>query len=452
MLPSCPSIDEWHRSVPRSVVGPTLFGIVVLLVWGLGFGVWAAVAPIDGAVVAPGSFVATGQNKTVQHLEGGIVREIMVKEGDLVEQGQTLLRLDEIAPKARLRRLELRASRLAAMEARLRAEARLETAFEIPVALLASKDDPEVAQIILRQKGELDARRNKLATEEEVLRKEIAGLTESIQGFEAQVVATRAQIDLFADELRGKEELLRRNLVRRTDVLAVRRAEARMTGELGQLLSRISDSRERIARAEQQIAQLKSAAVQKAVEELRLAETEHDDLKEQIRAARDIAERIEIAAPVRGVVVKLNHNTPGGVLAPGAPILDLLPINNDLVIESRVMPADISHVKEGQHAQVRISALNQRVTPMIDAHVVYVSADAVNEQDARKLAIPQATNQGMFVVRIRIDDADLRAKAGEFRPTPGMPADVFIRTEQRTFFQYLMKPIVDSFSRAFREN
>jgi HlyD family secretion protein len=246
--------------------------------------------------------------------------------------------------------------------------------------------------------------------------------------------------------------LLRRNLVRRTDVLAVRRAEARMTGELGQLLSRISDSRERIARAEQQIAQLKSAAVQKAVEELRLAETEHDDLREQIRAARDIAERIEIAAPVRGIVVKLNHNTSGGVIAPGAPILDLLPINNELVIESRVMPADISHVKEGQLAQVRISALNQRVTPMIDARVVYVSADAVSDQDPRKLAIPQATNQGMFVVRIRIDDADLLAKAGEFRPTPGMPADVFIRTEQRTFFQYLMKPIVDSFSRAFREN
>lgn len=452
MMLNCPSIDEWHKGVPRSVRWPTLLGLGVLLSWGLGFGVWAGVAPLDGAVVAPGSFVATGQNKTVQHLEGGIVREILVKEGDLVEQGQALLRLDETAPRARLRRLELRAFRVAAMEARLRAEARLEDGFEVPEVLAKELDDAEVEAILARQRSELAARRSKLTVEEEVLRREISGLRESIEGFEAQVAATRSQIALFSEELDGKEELLKRNLVRRTEVLAVRRAEARLTGELGQLLSRISDSRERIARAEQQIAQLKSATVQKAVEDLRVAETENDDLREQIRTARDIAERVEVAAPVRGIVVKLHHNTPGGVISPGAPILELLPVNNELVIEARVMPSDIAHVKEGQSAQVRVSALNQRVTPMIGGRVVYVSADAVSEQDLRKFAAAQTANHGMFVVRVRLDDHDLKVKAGDFQPSPGMPADVFIRTAQRTFFDYLMKPVVDSFTRAFRES
>jgi len=452
MILNCPSIDEWHRGVPRSVRWPTLLGFFVLLSWGLGFGVWAGVAPIDGAVVAPGSFVATGQNKTLQHLEGGIVRDILVKEGDLVEPGQTVVRLDEIAPKARLRRLQLRALRMEAMEARLRAEARLEDDFEVPETLARHKDDAEVAAILSRQRSELAARRSKLAVEEEVLRREIAGLQESIEGYEAQVSATRSQIALFSEELEGKEELMKRNLVRRTEVLAVRRAAARLTGELGQLLSRISDSRERIARAEQQIAQLKSAAVQKAVEDLRLAEAENDDLGEQIRTARDIAERVEITAPVRGIVVKLHLNTPGGVITPGAAILELLPVNNELVIEARVMPSEISHVKEGQSALVRVAALNQRVTPMIDAQVIYVSADAIGEQDLRRIAAAQVSHQGMFVVRVRLDDRDLKVKAGDFRPTPGMPADVFIKTEPRTFFEYLMQPIVDSFSKAFRES
>jgi HlyD family secretion protein len=450
VLENCPSIDRWHKDVPRSARLPNLIGIATLLIWGLGFGLWAGYAPLDGAVVTPGTFVATGQNKMVQHLEGGIIREVLVKEGELVEKHQVLVRLDETAVKARLARLVQRHNRLLAVQARLQAEMRGADTIKMPPQLSESTD-PEIEAIIQRQGDELAARRSKMDAEISVITKEIASIEEGIEGYRAQVVASESQLKLFRAELTDKEDLLKRALIRRSEVLSLQRADARTAGELGQLLSRIADSKERIARAHQQVTQIRSAAVQKAVEELRLSETELDDIREQINAVRDVAARVDIVAPVRGIVVKLNQNTPGGVINPGATILELLPVNVDLIIEARVLPTDIAHVKEGQAAQVRITALNSRMTPTVDAKVVYVSADAVAETDPRKLALNPAAGHGLFVVKVKLDEEDLRAKAHDFRPTPGMPADVFIKTGQRTFFQYLMKPLADSFAHAFRE-
>ena len=177
--------------------------------------------------------------------------------------------------------------------------------------------------------------------------------------------------------------LLERQLTRKTDVMAIQHAEAGLSGELGDLFGRPANSKERISRAEQQIAQLRSTTAQKVAEELRATETELDDVHEQIRAARDVMERVELRAPVRGIVVRLNHHTQGAVVSPGATVLELLPVNDELIIEARVNPSDISHVHIGQSALVRLTALNQRITPMIEASVVYVSADTVPEQDAR---------------------------------------------------------------------
>jgi HlyD family secretion protein len=450
VLENCPSIDRWHKDVPRSVRLPVCIGVATLIIWGAGFGLWAGYAPLDGAVVTPGTFVATGQNKLVQHLEGGIIREILVKEGELVEKHQVLVRLDETAVKARLARLVQRHNRLLAIQARLQAEMRGDDSMKVPVQLAASTD-PEIAAIIDRQKDELAARKSRMDAEISVIIKEISSIEEGIQGHRAQVAASESQLKSFRAELADKEELLKRALVRRPEVLALQRADARTAGELGQLRSRIADAKERIARAHQQVSQIRSAAVQKSVEELRLSETELDDIREQINAAKAVAARVEVVAPVRGIVVKLHLNTTGGVINPGAVILELLPVNVDLIIESRVLPADIAQVKEGQAAQVRITALNSRMTPMVDANVVYVSADAVGETDPRKLAANPAAGHALFVVKVRLDEEDLRAKAHDFRPMPGMPADVFIKTGQRTFFQYLMKPLSDSFAHAFRE-
>jgi HlyD family secretion protein len=446
------ALDDWQRHVTDGLRRPTLVGLAILAVWIVGFGLWAALAPLDGAVVASGSFVATGQNKQVQHLEGGIIREMLVHEGERVEAGQTLVRLDDTPAKAKLRRLVLREYRLLTTQARLEAQIDGNDGFTLPAALSTYTDDPEVAQIFARQQVELKARRQNQADEEQVLRKEVAALKESIGGYEAQTQAVEKRLTLFAEELRDKKDLLDRQLARKTEVMALRRAEADLAGSRGELLGRIADSRERIARAEQQISELRSAAMQKAVEELRATETELDDVREQIGAGRDVLERVEVRAPDRGVVVRVNYHTRGAVVAPGAIILELLPVDDKLVIEGRVKPNDISHVHDGQEALVRLTALNQRLTPVINGRVVYVSADAIADQQSQAPANLVPFHHQSYIVRVQLDEADVHKKIGDFNPTPGMPADVYIKTGERTFFEYMLRPVLDSFSRAFREH
>ena len=196
---------------------------------------------------------------------------------------------------------------------------------------------------------------------------------------------------------------------------------------------------------------MRSAAIQKAIEELRATETELDDVQEQARAAEDVVERIEVRAPVRGIVVKLHQHTPGGVIAAGAVILEMLPVNDELIIEARINPSEIWHVKAGQRALVKLSALNQRVTPMIEGKVIYLSADAIGQINGSARTEREPQTRPSYVVRVRLDQRDVHRQIRDFRPTPGMPADVFIKTGERTFFDYIMRPVLDSFARAFRE-
>src|ERR1700731_1917816 len=447
------NIGEWYRDVPLSAKWPIFTGLAILVVWLGCFGVWAGVAPLNSAVLAPGTFMATGQNKMVQHFEGGIIREIAVKEGDVVEANQVLVRIDDTASNAKLRRLVLKKYRLLGMKARLEAEMRSSETIETPAAFSQSAGDPEIKGIFERQRAELRARRASLATEESVLRKQIAGLEESIRGFQAQVQSTKDRIALFVEELKDKDSLLGQQLVRKSDVLALRRSEASLGGDLGEFLGRIADSRERIAQANERITQLHSTALRDAIKELRETETELDDVEEQIRAAQDVVDRVDVRSPVHGIVVKNNFHTRGGVVSPGAVILELLPIGDERIIEAHVNPKDISHVTVGQEALVRLSALNQRITPMVGASVIYVSADALAEQMQVKTETrPDSdTRREFYVVRVRLDQDDILKRMPEFVPTPGMPADVYIKTGERTFFEYIMKPVFDSLSRAFRE-
>lgn len=448
MLNNLPGVREWHNGAASGVERPVALGLIVLLTCIVGFGAWAATAPLHGAIVASGTFVATGQNKEVQHLEGGIIDSVLVKEGDVVEASQILLHLDATAAEAKLKRLMLRRYRLVAQIAAIEAETEGREFDGIPPRLADHASDPEVLAIVQRQKNVNAARRQKMKSEQEVLRKEISAVEESITGFTAQVASIRSRLELFEEEISDKSELMKRQLVRKTELLNLQRSEAAVTGELGAMVARIADANERIARANQQIVQVQSQALQEAAQELRAAESELDDIDEQIRTSENVLTRLDVRSPVRGIVVKLNYHTKGGVVAAGATILVLLPMNDELVIEARVNPSQIANVHEGQDALVRLSSLNQRLTRMVAANVVYRSADAVSDAAISRLEGKKET----FIVRVRIQESDLRSKVSDFVPTPGSPADIYIRTTERTFLDYIMRPVADSFSRAFREN
>ena len=292
-----------------------------------------------------------------------------------------------------------------------------------------------------------------MLAEESVLTTEITSIQESIQGYEAQVRSTEKQLAIFSEELDQKKSLLNVNLVRKTDVLALQRSQASLTGLLGELVSKIASSRENIARTNQRIVQLRSTTVQNAVEELQKAETDLDDVREQIRAQQDVVKRTEVRAPDRGIIVKLNYHTVGGVVAPGAIILELLPVRDELVLEAHVRPNDVTYVNVGQESLVRLTALNQRITPTVTGKVIYLSADALSEPlPSGTTAGSRVTRQDYYVLRVRLDEADVHSRLPGFQPTPGMPADVYIKTGERTFFEYIMRPILNSFSHAFREN
>jgi HlyD family secretion protein len=435
----------WFAEVPRSGLSVTIAGYLVMLLGVGGFGAWAAIAPIEGAIVSPGVFVATSQNKIIQHLEGGIIREIAVREGEAVQAGQLLVRLDDTAAKAELRRLELRKAQLTATISRLKVEAFSRQVFEVPVELQHSANtDPEIQPIIDSQKSIFVARRERLLNDIAIQEHTFASFQHRMAGDDAKRKSIKEQLVFVKDELEGKTKLHDKGLIRKPEFLALKRLEANLTGEVERLQKDVMDNQERARATRVQIERLRSVAVQAAVEEVHTATGELKDVGERLNAARSVLSRLDILAPVAGTVVKLNYHTPSGVVRPGNDILALLPIGDELVIEARVRPQDIDHVKEGLSAIVRMTTMNQRVTPMIPGKVIYVSADALPNEK-------RASDDNIYVARIRLEAADL-ATIKQNNPTPGMPVEVYIKTGERTFLHYLMQPLLDTMARAFRES
>ena len=440
--PSKPLV--WSASVPTSGRNAAISGYIILLGALFGFVIWAKMAPMDGAVIASGNFVAIGQNKIIQHLEGGIIQEILVREGDEVKKGQTLMRLDNTAARARLQRLIIRDFQLVIIQARLRAEARHRSKFKFPKALASQAKNKNVRSIFNGQTFIFKAHKDKLNAETEILKREIGSYVERVKGAKLQLKSVAAQRKFIEEEMRGKISLLNKGLLRKTEVLALKRARAKFQGESGRILALAGDGRQRIAKTERQILRVRTLVVQKAVEELHKTQAELQDVRERIRAARDVLMRVDITAPVGGIILKMKYHTAGGVVEPGKFILELLPISSKLIIQAHIRPQDIDHVKKGQEANVRLTALSARVTPMVTGHVVYVSADTLPD-DQKK------STQDVYVARVALD-AEQMKDLKQFSPTPGMPAEIYIKTGERTFFEYLLQPVFDSMSRAFRES
>jgi HlyD family type I secretion membrane fusion protein len=443
--PTAATVRQWYDDVPRGTATQKLLGYVAIGITIVGFGIWANTALINGAVVANGMFVATGQNKVVQHLEGGVIKDILVREGDIVEPGQTLVRLDDTSARAELRRLVLRYALDSAMTTRLMAEMNGDDEVVFPPDLIAKAADVDVSTTIEAQRLTFEARRKNLNTQIAALNDSISALHKRIEAGDIQEQSVKQQIALIREELESKSTLLPGGLIKKSELLALQRAEAGLAGEVGRLGGDVGDARDRIARTREEIAGLRATAVKEAVEQMHQIGADLADVRERIRAAQGVLTRMEIKAPVQGVVVKLRYHTSGGVVEAGKAVLEIVPLPDDLVIEVRVRAQDIDHVAVGQKADIRLVALNQRTTPMAHGDVVYVSADALPD-DAK----PGQVADG-YVARVRYIPSDW-ASERDFKPKPGMPAEVYIRTGSRTFFQYLMKPVTDSMNRAFREH
>lgn len=435
--------EEWYASVPRSIRAPALAGGLLILGSVGGFGAWAATAPLAAAVITSGSFVTVGQNKLVQHFEGGIIREIPVKEGDRVEKGQTIMLLDDTAPKADFRRLNLRLARLQAASDRLQAVIAGDEAIHFRDFPPVDDATREINEIKEAENSVFRSSRRQIEGNIAIIQKSIDSLQKRAAGSISQRQATGRQLELIKRELGGKQKLADRGLISQTQLFEVQRATAQAEGSLGRLDAEIGDLGSQSARFSGQIEQLRQDAQQKADEDLQKVSGEIDDIREQIQKSSNILDRINIRAPVSGVLVKFHYHTAGGVVESGKQIAEIVPFGVKLVIEARLRPIDIDNVAVGQKATVRLTSFNQRTTPVISGAVTYVSADTLRDDSAG----------GPDVYLVRVALTDINSEVLTKRPiTPGMPADVFIETSERTFFDYLTKPIRDSMQRAFREN
>ncbi len=434
---------EWYAEVPRSITKHVTFGLLLLVFSFGGFGLWAFRAPLAAAVITQGSFVATGHNKIVQHLEGGIIREILAKEGEFVTAGQPLLLLDPTAALANERELALRQARLQATEARLLAEYEQIDQLEFPVDLAAQREDTEIASIMDGQMVAFNVARTALKNDIALLEQNMIALGIRAQGYDRQLASTFMQRDILLDELEHKSQLLDSGLARLSEVNALRRAMAEVGGDIARLEAEVDEIAEISKKYHTQIEQTRSESRNAALDELQAVQAELDGIREQTRKARNVLQRVEVRAPVSGTVVRLYYHTAGGVIESGKAIAEILPADEPLIIEAQIPRTEIDQVHQGLSATVRLIALNQRTTPVLTGEVFYVSADSIVDRTVEQ-------SPEVYIARVTVPPEEMGRVHG-FSPTPGMPAEIMIQTAERTFVQYLTKPITDSMTRAFRE-
>lgn len=435
---------EWHHEVPRSIRVHAIIGLILFAVAFGGFGTWAFRAPLAAAVISQGSFVATGRNKIVQHLEGGIIETILVSEGDRVTKGDEMVQLKKTAARADLRELEFRKARLQATEARVRAEYLDADGIVFPAHLLQfAEENREVQEILFNQKLAHDSSLRIKQKELAILENGIEALEIRSSGYRAQLAAYQERRLSLNEELDTKKTLLEEGLIRRPEFSAVRRAVLETDGHIARLAAEIEEIERSRLKYELEKEKMVTERRQKALDELQAVQAELDSIRQKASKAEDVLSRSTVLAPVSGTVVRMHYHSTGGVIESGKSIAEILPADAPLLIEALVPRNEIDNVSLGQTATVRLSALNKRTTPVLQGYVSYLSADAITD-------LSSGVTREVYAARVDVPASEY-GRIPSFAPVPGMPAEVMIETENRTFFEYLIKPVRDSMSRAFRE-
>jgi len=419
-----------------------LVGLLTMAAFLGGVAAWSVLAPLESAAMAPGYVSVESHRKTIAHLEGGIVRAILVREGEKVKRGQELVTFDSTQSSAALAFRRGRQLALLARAARLTAEKDEQPSITFPDSLTARLDQPEVGAVVDGETGVFQSRSAALDSQISVLKQQntqfsavITGLKKSIESQNKQLKVLREQIELY-------QSLLEKGLTQKPRVLELRGREAEVEGQKSQNEAEIARTKQRIGETELRIADLRSERRNKASEDLRSAQTELVDLDSQILAANDVLTRTVVVAPIDGTVVALRIFTAGGIVNPGDPIMDIVPADDRLLVDARLDPRDIDVVYPGLQAKVSLTAFQKRHFRPLQGEVLSVSADRM---------VDERTGQAYYLVRVELKESPGDVLGGA-PLQPGMAAEVMIITGARTALQYLFEPITRSFGAAFRES
>ncbi len=416
-------------------------GLIVIAVAFLGVGGWMAAAPLSGAVIAPGVVKVDTNRKTVQHQEGGIVKKILVRDGDRVKAGQTLIVLDDVRVDAALDQTRTQLDAELARNARLTAEGSLADRVTFPRDLMLRVGEPRVADLVRKENALFAVRRGVLDSQIELLHSQIHETQEEIAALLEQQKADDNAIRLQKEELAANEALTKEGFVSKTRLLGLQRGVAEYEAKKGEAQAELAKAREKVVELKLRILTLRNDSMKQATDELKESTSKTFDLQERLRPSRDAAERQLIAAPVSGTVVDLKVTTVGATIGPREPLLDIVPEDPDLIVEAHVRPEDINYVHNGSEADVRLTSFKQRITPVVPGTLVYVSPDRFTER---------SNNAPYYVAHVKIAGEALR-EAGNLTLQAGMPAEVFVKTAARTPLQYLFDPVTGYIRRAMRE-
>jgi HlyD family secretion protein len=416
------------------------FATVVLLVGGIGG--WAATSQLTGAVIAPGTLVVESNIKKVQHPTGGIVGELLVREGSTVEVGQIVMRLDDTVTRATLGVVRSQLDELMAREARLLAERDGADEIAFPDELIRRKDERSIGIALAGEDKLFHSRRSARTGQRAQLRERIAQSNEEITGLHAQQEAKESEIKFISEELTGVSQLYKQNLVSIQRFMALQRDQARIQGERGALIAQIARARAKNSETELQILQLEQDFRTEVLRDQREAQGKIAELKERITAAEDQLKRVDLRAPQSGFVHQLSVHTVGGVIGNGETIMQIVPAADKLVVEAKVAPQDIDQVVPGSPTTVRIMAGNQRTMIDLTGEISFIASDLTREKDQ--------PNMVYYLVRASIPESEVR-RLENLKLVPGMPAELFVQTHERTPLEYLLKPFQEQLARTFRE-
>ncbi|AZO24310.1 HlyD family type I secretion periplasmic adaptor subunit [Mesorhizobium sp. M1E.F.Ca.ET.045.02.1.1] len=423
-----------------SIRGPVWVGVLIIVAFFGVFGGWAAVAPLNGAVLADAVVKVEGNRKSVQHFDGGTVKEIRVKDGDIVAAGDVLVVLDDTRARSEFNLYSQQYALLRATDARIRAELDGHEAVAFPKDITA-EHQAYLQDAMANQIADLESQRAQMAGARQILQKRIAELDEQIDGKQARVESFRAQLKSTLDEKAGLNKLLKAGLTTKPRILELDRSASDLQGLIDQALGEIAGNRQSKAELESQIAQLTNERRAKLSAMLIETQSNLADLVPKMFAAQTTVDRAEVRAPYDGQVMDLTVFSTGAIVAPGQTILDIVPTRNSLIVQAQVRVEDISSLRADMTAEVRFTSYKQRTTPVIHGRVTHISADRVTDA---KTGFPY------YVADIAVDAQELAA-APQIQLYPGMPASVMIVTEERTALDYILGPLTASLHTAFRQ-